>query len=239
MNIRLSLIILLCTQISACHVMRWHEVAPFVSQRTDFATDENVVVMQNYQVNHAAHQNPGAILGASRQHQHQLFLERHGTLEALTRKRPGADEPGSLYYVNLPDKNLAYILIAVRIQGQNIRYEKINRHDGHVTILRHNKGGVQTELCPPTAPPAFVVEQLRPAAAGTLLAHVFSPACGVARIEFLEPTNAQVVDVQEIALHSVHESATSAEGVIIYPLMSTTPAWHLKPGTAAVIHHLQ
>jgi hypothetical protein len=209
-----------------CQVLRWHDVPPFESQRAQAADGSIAVVRQNYQVNREGLANPGALLGLSKNHQHQIFVARDGVLQALTGKRAGADEPGTLHY------RKTYVLIGVRADKDKVRYEQIDTASAQVRLLSTSKGGMQTALCQGGSQ-AFVVENLAPNPDGGLFAHVYSPVCGLMRVEFLSASDGRVVEIQEVAVTGVNLFHWDAGGdLLVYAINQPGQAWRLRPGNA-------
>jgi len=225
----------LSLMLTGCQAITWTEVSPFVSQRAPAlgGFPETAVVLQTYQTNQEAMRNPGSLLGGTRNYQHQVMLEGASGQRPLTTKRPGKDAPGTLYYL----QEAGYVMLGVTQPGSGVdkvRYEKINLSDGQASLIRHAQGGEQVSLCQNRAP-AFVVEELKPAPDGKVLAHVFSQVCGIAKVEFLNPIDFSVRDHQEIQVDSPSQTEWTTDGLTIYAVLNPDQRWLIRPSQAPMM----
>jgi hypothetical protein len=217
--------------LGACQVIAWKDLPPSVSQSApaNDGSQEKAVLMLNYQVNKEAEQNPGSLLGMARNYQHQIVIENANGRRPLTGKRPGKDQPGTLYYV----KNAGYLLLGSLMTGRDsevIRYEKIDLATGQASLIRQTQGGSQSLICQDQPKFAFVVERLFPSPDGKWLAHVFSPACGSAKVDFLDAASLSLIDSQTIQLNGVNETHWDAAGMMLYDIQDNHQAWRMSPG---------
>lgn len=214
--------------LTGCQTVSWSTIPPQISQ-TALASDhsDQVVVMQNYEINETAKKDPSNIFAATRNFEHQLFVQspQGENKTAITPKRAGKDVSGTLHYL----KPAGYILLGISpAKGKNqLRYEKISLKTGKATVIRHHSGIRPHRLCQNT-PPAFVIETVLPSPDGKQIVYVHTPHCAQAVIEFLRADDLTLLERKQVKIQGVNEARWSKEeGFVLYPLLSAkNPAIH-------------
>lgn len=208
--------------LTACQTVSWSSIPPQVSQ-TALANDHSdmVVVMQNYEINETAKKDPNNIFAATRNFEHQLFVQspQGENKTAITPKRAGKDVSGTLHYL----KPAGYILLGISAaEGKNkLRYEKINLQTGQATLIRHHSGIRPYQLCQNTQP-AFLIETVLPSPDGKQIVYVHTPHCAQAVIEFLRADDLTLLERKKVKIQGINEASWSKEeGFVLHPLLSS------------------
>lgn len=215
--------------LSGCEVFLWQPVPPQVSQTAEANDGSQIaIVMQNYEQNQTAQNNPGHILAASKNFEHQIFVQNHDGSQrrAVTAKRPHQDEPGTFYFA----KTAGYLVLGSRVwhnKNYVTRYDKINLATGQATLIRYQTSPPQ--LCQQAASQAFIVEGLIPSPTGNWLVHFYSPSCFKARVEFLDAHQLTPVDTQTVQIDGIYEAKWQGENLLLYPITDPQTAWELQP----------
>jgi hypothetical protein len=238
---RYLFVIALLFSLFACDVITWKEVPPEISQ-TAIANDgsDMAVVMRNYEINKAADKDPSNVFGASRNYEHQIFVQNQEGKKrrAITDKRPYKDDY-PFYYV----KTAGYILLGVMFKEDKnwtTRYEKIDLKSGKATTIRTQSTTPQHLICKDQSPQSFVVESVVPSTDGTIIAYFYSPSCFKAKVEFLDAKTLSTIDTKKIDIKGINEAIwLPNEGLILYSTTETegNNAWKLLPKKSPISMH--
>lgn len=216
--------VLLSLILTACQVITWQKVAQHVSQTATAYDGSVAIVMLSYEQNLAA-TDPTNIFAATRNFTHQIWVKNpDGSDKKITPIRAGRDASGSLHYM----KHAGYILLGLVDEQQRMRYEKIDLHNGTISLIRHQSNIAQTELCPIGTPLSFVVENLLPAENGEIIAYIYSPSCFTVVVEFLQAQNLTLIKRQQLEITGVHEAVWQGEDLVIYNINAPEQALRLR-----------
>ena len=165
---------------------------------------------------------------------HQIFTQKINDKEKFPLTELRDHQVGQVFFM----KSAAYLITESILPGGARRFDKIDLKGHEILIIetpdsvhqpcqtQQNSPPVETE---PTTPiPPVVYHTVIPSPDGGQLAHVYSPECGKASVEFLDAESLTVLDNQTFDIDEPMEVTWHRDGYIVFTTSKRDKAWKVK-----------
>lgn len=158
---------------------------------------------------------------------HQIFIQKINDKEKLPLTELREHQVGQVFYM----KSANYLIVESILPEKTRRFDKIDMKGHEILIIEiSNEVSCQSQQNSPTetTPPPVVHHTVIPSPDGKQLAHVFSPECKKASVEFLSADDLTVIDNQTFDIDEPMEMTWHRDGYIIFSTPKRDKAWQVK-----------
>lgn len=158
---------------------------------------------------------------------HQIFIQKINDKEKLPLTELRDHQVGQVFFM----RSANYLIVESILPEKTRRFDKVDMKGHEILIIEiANEVSCQSQQnsSTETKPPPIVHHTVIPSPDGRQLAHVFSPECKKASVEFLSADDLTVIDNQTFDIDEPMEVTWHRDGYIIFSTPKRDKAWQVK-----------